>query len=129
MIPILSQISHVHVSDWNCHVKDGVLSIYQLHVSENGPAVTLSLTIKQDFSWIICYQNQPVILQHLQSVSLLQNIPSSINSGKRNYINSHRIIYCFIVSSLTNLIGALCAIKEIQINNIFPVIHDTKALQ
>ena len=92
-----------YLSDWNYHIKDGVLSIYQLCILDKGPVIMLSLTIKKDFSWVVRFQKQPLILQ---------NMPSCINSGINTTVCINHDLYLFIVSSLIHLINGVCAIKE-----------------
>ena len=93
----------IYLSDWNYHIKDGVLSIYQLCILDKGPVIMLSLTIKKDFSWVVRFQKQPLILQ---------NMPSCINSGINTTVCINHDLYLFIVSSLIHLINGVCAIKE-----------------
>ena len=59
-------------------IKEGTLILYQMISNEFGPLVGLSLTIKTNFSWTVSYRGQIVPLEHCM---LLQNTPSSINSG------------------------------------------------
>ena len=58
--------------------EDGEVSFCQLSLSSKGLEVTFSLTIKQDFSWVLTYRGdfvEPTICK------VLQALPSCANSG------------------------------------------------
>ena len=60
-------------------IQEEYLSIYQCTPTEVGPVIGLSVTIKEDFTWILSYRHQLVPREHC---GLLENVPISINSGK-----------------------------------------------
>jgi len=56
----------------------GTISIFQVINSQIGPVIGLSLSIMEDFSWILRYRGHVVPADRC---SLLQNTPSLLCSG------------------------------------------------
>jgi len=56
----------------------GTISLYQVINVQIGPVIGLSLSIMEDFSWVLRYHGHIV---PADKCSLLQNTPSLLNSG------------------------------------------------
>ena len=69
---------HFACLGWNHDMQAGMLHIYQLATNEIGLVIGVSLSIKEDFSWILSCRSQPVSPEHC---SLLEDTPSLLNSG------------------------------------------------
>ena len=67
------------ILEWKYYLQAGSLYIYQLTTTEIGIVTELSLTIRDNFSWLLSCHNHQV---HAQQCSLLENTPSLLNSGK-----------------------------------------------
>ena len=64
---------------WNSELNNGFLSIYRLEFhAQSGPEVLLSLTIQENFSWVLSYRKLHV---NQALCSILKNMPSQINTG------------------------------------------------
>ena len=64
---------------WNSEVNKGFLCIYKLDFNpQNGTKVLLSLTIQENFSWMLSYRKSHV---NQALCGILKNVPSQINTG------------------------------------------------
>ena len=75
---LLHDVLYVRIG-WNSEVNNGFLSIYKLDFNpQNGPEVLLSLTIQENFSWMLSYRKLHV---NQTLCGILENVPSQINTG------------------------------------------------
>ena len=54
------------------------LVFYQLCLLGGGPEINRSITVKEDFSWSVCYRRQ---LVNPEYCTILKDIPTRVNSG------------------------------------------------
>jgi len=63
---------------WMNEVKNKTLCIYKVDLFDYGPEIMLSVTIKENFSWLVSFRKQHV---NRESSSILRNMPSEMDSG------------------------------------------------
>ena len=81
-IMLLHDVLYVCIG-WNSEVSNGFLSIYKLDFNpKNGPEVLLSLTIQENFSWMLSYRKLNV---NQALCGILENVPSQINTGSYTF--------------------------------------------
>ena len=74
---------------WMNEVRDGKLSIYKVDFLDCVPEIMLSVTIQDNFSWIVTYRRQHV---NKEFCSILRNMPFELNSGMLSISYTYSII-------------------------------------
>jgi len=64
--------------EWISTIQSKELRIFQLGYLKSSTEVLKSLTIREDFSWVVSYKGETINPLHCD---LLKNIPSLLNSG------------------------------------------------
>lgn len=103
-----------HYIDWIYVFENGEISVCQLGNSDKGLQVTLSVTIKEDFSWILTYRGESV---EPKFCTFIQGLSLSTNSGEHLLYLCFMFYTNFIVSRFCNLLNHLSASKVCKGNS------------
>ena len=63
---------------WTGEIQGRTLVIYKLAFFKTGPEVTLSITVKEDFTWTVSYRRHVI---NREFCTLLSGLPSETNTG------------------------------------------------
>ena len=78
--------------EWISTIQSEELRIFQLGYLKSSTEVLKSLTIREDFSWVVSYKGETVNPLHCD---LLKNIPLLLNSGIFSSCCTIRSVYIF----------------------------------
>lgn len=59
-------------------IRNETLSVYKIDFVDSGPEIMLSVTIQEDFSWIVSYRREHI---KREFCGILIDMPSEINTG------------------------------------------------